>query len=160
MIMRDKIKKHKEAREIAQKIRALGEVVGFTNGCFDILHLGHIRYLYETKKMCDFLIVGVNSDNSVKMLNKGKNRPLNGQDARIEVLSALECVDLVTLFEEDTPENLIKLITPDLLFKGGDWKEDEVVGADYIKTKGGKVHIIPYVKGYSTTSLIERIKSE
>ncbi|MFH1798886.1 MAG: D-glycero-beta-D-manno-heptose 1-phosphate adenylyltransferase [Candidatus Omnitrophota bacterium] len=157
MTSQNKIKNHEEAREITKKLKTLGKAIGFTNGCFDILHLGHIRYLREAKRKCDFLVVGVNSDSSLKRLNKGKNRPFNRQDDRIEVLSALECVDLVTLFEEDTPEDLIKLITPDLLFKGADWKEDEIVGSGYVKAKGGKVCVIPYMEGYSTTNLIERI---
>ncbi|MDP8298663.1 MAG: D-glycero-beta-D-manno-heptose 1-phosphate adenylyltransferase [Candidatus Tantalella remota] len=157
--MKDKIKTREEAAKIVTLEKAAGKKVGFTNGCFDILHLGHVRYLNETKKDCDVLVVGLNSDGSVNRL-KGDERPMNGQDSRAEVLAALESVDLVTVFDEDTPEELIKVLTPDMLFKGGDWKEKEIVGAEHVKGAGGKVKVIFYVEGYSTTKFIEKIKKE
>jgi len=153
----DKIKTQKELVEIISEDKRAGSVVGFTNGCFDILHAGHIRYLKEAKNMCDVLVVGVNSDDSVKRL-KGPARPVNPEMDRVEVLSALECVDLVTIFTEDTPFELIKKISPDVLFKGGDWKEEEIAGAGIVKETGGKVVIVPFLEGYSTTGIIEKMK--
>lgn len=152
-----KILKRSDLADIVIKAKLSGKIVGFTNGCFDILHVGHVRYLKDASKECDILIVGVNSDFSVKRL-KGPERPVNGQNARMEVLSALECVSYVTMFEEDTPEELIKFLTPDVIFKGGDWKEEDIVGADHVKKNGGKVRVIPYVNGYSTTGTIEKMK--
>ncbi len=152
-----KIKTWKELADIIRKEKASGKTAGFTNGCFDILHLGHIRYLEEAKTSCDILVVGVNSDSSVKSI-KGNSRPINDEKVRSEVLAALECVDFLTIFEEDTPQNLIESLSPEVLFKGGDWKEDEVIGGAHVKKQGGKVKIIPYVGGYSTTELIEKIK--
>jgi D-beta-D-heptose 7-phosphate kinase/D-beta-D-heptose 1-phosphate adenosyltransferase len=154
----EKIKTLATLQDIVQKEKASGKCVGFTNGCFDILHLGHVQYLEEAKENCDILIIGVNSDDSVKRLGKGNGRPLNKQEVRMMVLSALECVDYLILFEEDTPEKLIESLTPSVLFKGGDWEEENVVGAEHVKSHGGSVQIIPYVKGYSTTELIKRIK--
>lgn len=142
---------------IVIKAKHSGKTVGFTNGCFDILHVGHVRYLRDARSECDLLIVGVNSDDSVKRL-KGPDRPVNRQDARMEVLSALECVSYVTMFEEDTPETLIKLLTPDVIFKGGDWKEADIIGGDHVKKNGGRVRVIPFVSGYSTTGTINKIK--
>ncbi|MFH1309400.1 MAG: D-glycero-beta-D-manno-heptose 1-phosphate adenylyltransferase [Candidatus Omnitrophota bacterium] len=152
-----KIKLQEELAGIVKARKADGKIFGFTNGCFDILHVGHVRYLSEAKEDCDFLIVAVNSDHSVKMI-KGNSRPVNGQNARMEVLSALESVDYIVLFEEETPENIIKRITPDILFKGGDWAEENVVGGDYVKLKGGKVKVISYVEGFSTTGIIAKLK--
>ena len=157
-MMTEKIKTQTELADIARKARAVGKAVGFTNGCFDILHRGHVKYLREAKKECDILIIGVNGDESVKRL-KGEGRPVNTLDARMEVLAALECVDLVTAFSEDTQEDLIKSLRPDVLFKGGDWKESDIVGSDHVRSKGGRVRVIPYVEGYSTTELIKRIEN-
>ncbi|MCK4852148.1 MAG: D-glycero-beta-D-manno-heptose 1-phosphate adenylyltransferase, partial [Candidatus Omnitrophica bacterium] len=133
-----------------------GATIGFTNGCFDVLHLGHVRYLRSAKQECDVLIVGVNSDDSVRRL-KGEGRPVNNERARMEVLAAVEYVDIVTLFAEDTPETLIESLTPQILFKGGDWNEDSVAGARHVKSRGGKVRILPYEEGYSTTDIITRL---
>jgi len=155
----DKIKTRAELAAIIDEKKASGNVVGFTNGCFDILHAGHVRYLKAARDKCDLLVVGVNSDSSVKTI-KGEERPINPQDARVEVLSALECVDLVTLFDEETPEELINALTPDMLFKGGDWEEDAIVGAGHVRANGGKVFVIPFEEGFSTTSIIEQIRSE
>lgn len=155
--MNSKIKTQEELAEITKREKQAGKTVGFTNGCFDILHLGHIKYLNEAKKKCALLIIGVNSDNSVRQI-KGASRPLNAQQARLEVLAALEYVDFLTTFDESTPRTLIERIKPDILFKGGDWDEKDIVGADYVKAHGGKVRVIPYVEGYSTTELIERMR--
>ncbi len=138
--------------------RKSGKKIVFTNGCFDILHKGHTSYLQSAKKAGDILVVGLNSDASVRRL-KGSERPLNKQNDRAEVLSALECVDYVTLFSEDTPLDLIHLVRPDVLVKGGDWKKKDVVGASFVESLGGKVRIIPYIKGFSTTGILEKIKS-
>lgn len=140
-----------------EEIRAAGGRVGFTNGCFDIIHPGHVRYLKKARTECDALVVGVNSDRSVRAL-KGPDRPLNDEFSRCEVLAALECVDLVTVFDENTPRELIIGIMPDMLFKGGDWKESEIAGASEVKDNGGRVVIIPYEQGFSTTGIISRIK--
>ncbi|HPS19980.1 MAG TPA: D-glycero-beta-D-manno-heptose 1-phosphate adenylyltransferase [Candidatus Omnitrophota bacterium] len=154
-----KIKKLSELAAILNAEKKDGKVVGFTNGCFDVLHVGHVRYLAEARKECDILVVGVNSDDSVRRL-KGPERPLNGQDERMEVLSALETVNYLVVFGEDTPFELINKLMPNILFKGGDWDESSVVGGDIVKAAGGKVKIIKYVDGYSTTGLIKKISSD
>lgn len=156
---RTKIKTQGELGGIIRKAKEEKKTVGFTNGCFDILHLGHVRYLEKAKQACDVLVVGVNSDESVRKL-KGEGRPINGEDTRMEILAAVECVDFLTLFAEDTPEKLIKSLTPHVLFKGGDWEEGSVAGAPHVKSHGGEVRIIPYVEGYSTSEIIEKIKNE
>ena len=130
----------------------------FTNGCFDVLHFGHVHYLLEAKKLGDILVVGLNSDNSVRRL-KGLARPINGEKERAFVLAALSCVDYVVLFEEDTPENLIKIVQPDVLVKGGDYAIDQIVGADFVMQNGGTVTTIPFVEGYSSTQIIEQLKT-
>ncbi|MBD3378951.1 MAG: D-glycero-beta-D-manno-heptose 1-phosphate adenylyltransferase [Candidatus Omnitrophica bacterium] len=142
---------------VEEVIKDPGAKIGFTNGCFDILHAGHVKYLEEAKNLCDILFVGVNSDSSVRRL-KGDERPVNGERARMEVVAALESVDFVLKFEEDTPIRLIEAIEPDVLFKGGDWKEDDIVGSDIVKAGGGKVVVIPFVEGFSTTGTIEKLK--
>lgn len=129
----------------------------FTNGCFDILHIGHIRYLKEAASYGDILVVGVNSDASVKRL-KGSDRPVNSEDERLELLSALEFVDYVVLFGEDTPYNIINLCQPDILVKGGDYTQEQVVGKDIVEARGGEVKIVPFVAGKSTTSIIDKIE--
>ncbi len=155
----NKIKTRAELAELVREKKSSGKIVGFTNGCFDILHLGHVRYLIEAKQKCDILVVGVNDDASVGRL-KGRSRPFNNQQARIEVLAALECVDFLTFFTEDTPEALIQTLTPDILFKGGDWKIKDIAGAGHVTERGGKVEVMPYVGGYSTTNLVKRIKED
>ena len=131
--------------------------VVFTNGCFDILHKGHVTYLQKAKKLGDILVVGINSDASVRRL-KGSNRPVNNEKDRAFVLASLSCVDRVILFTEDTPEKLIRKIRPDVLVKGGDWKKENVVGAPFVESYGGKVWLIPFVKGFSTTGLLAKIQ--
>jgi D-beta-D-heptose 7-phosphate kinase/D-beta-D-heptose 1-phosphate adenosyltransferase len=154
----EKIRKREELAEIVAHFKKKGRKVGFTNGCFDILHAGHVRYLAAAKKECDILVLAINSDDSVKKL-KGNSRPLNGQDARAEVAASLENVDLVTIFGEETPEALIRQITPDILFKGGDWPVEDIVGSEYVLSKGGEVRSLCFSEGYSTTGIIERIRS-
>ena len=128
----------------------------FTNGCFDIIHAGHIDLLTQAKKLGDKLIVGINSDESVRSI-KGANRPILSQGERAAILKALESVDEVKIFSDLTPENLIKELKPDVLVKGGDWKESEIIGADFVKENGGEVHSIPLKEGYSSTNIIEKI---
>ena len=130
----------------------------FTNGCFDVLHYGHVHYLLEARKLGDLLVVGLNNDDSVRRL-KGSTRPVNGENERAFVLAALSCVDYVSLFEEDTPEELIKIVRPDVLVKGGDYTIDNIVGADFVQRNGGVVTTIPFVEGFSSTRIIEQLKS-
>ena len=156
--MSDKIKTQKELKRIIAYLRKQGKKIVFTNGCFDILHYGHIKYLQDAKGLADVLVLGLNSDSSVKKI-KGSARPINKQLDRARVLSALSCVDYLTIFSEDTPLRLIRLIQPDVLVKGGDWQTEKIVGADFVKARGGKVLAIPYIKGYSTTKLINKIRS-
>ncbi|MCK4649176.1 D-glycero-beta-D-manno-heptose 1-phosphate adenylyltransferase [bacterium] len=146
-----------ELTEIAKRCKKEGKKIIFTNGCFDLLHLGHIRYLKEAKRLGDILIVGLNSDNSVRSL-KGKDRPLVREKDRAEILSALEAVDYIVIFDELTPKNLIDRIIPHILVKGGDWRKEGVVGRDTVEAQGGKVVIVPEVKGYSTSTLINKIQ--
>ena len=140
------------------RAREEGLKIAFTNGCFDILHYGHVSYLQRAKTQNRVLVVGLNSDQSVRRI-KGKDRPINGQKERAFVLAALQCVDFVTIFEEDTPLKLIEKIKPDILIKGADWKGKEVVGSEVVKKNGGKVEFVKYMSGYSTTSLIEKMQS-
>lgn len=128
----------------------------FTNGCFDILHRGHIEYLYKSKELGDILIVGLNTDNSVKRL-KGSDRPINDEKSRLIVLASLFFVDAVVLFDEDTPLNLIKIVNPDILVKGGDYKIEEIIGYDFVKYNGGDVITIDLVDGFSTTNIIRKL---
>ena len=137
--------------------RREGKQIAFTNGCFDILHLGHVSYLEAAKGKNRILIVGLNSDASVKRL-KGPDRPINSQKARAYVLAALSFVDYVIIFNEDTPLRLIKSVKPDVLIKGADWKGKEVVGSDVVKQSGGKVEFIKYITSYSTTNTIAAIQ--
>lgn len=155
---KDKIINFDEIEEIIQKDKELGKKIVFTNGCFDILHKGHITYLYEAKKLGDILIIGLNSDNSIKRI-KGEKRPILPEDERAFILSALEMVDYVVIFEEDTPYELIKRVKPDVLVKGGDWDIKNIVGRDIVESYNGKVLNIPYIEGKSTTNIIERILS-
>jgi D-beta-D-heptose 7-phosphate kinase/D-beta-D-heptose 1-phosphate adenosyltransferase len=142
----------KRARQAQEK----GLKVVFTNGCFDVLHLGHVRYLSKARELGDLLVVGLNSDTSVRRL-KGEGRPVVGQADRAGVLCALESVDYVCIFEEDTPDALICEVAPDVLVKGGDYKPGEIVGADFVTQRGGAVHVIPTLPGRSTQLLIETI---
>jgi rfaE bifunctional protein nucleotidyltransferase chain/domain len=131
---------------ILRRLRSKGKRIVFTNGCFDILHVGHVDYLSMARKMGDVLVIGLNSDSSVRKI-KGKGRPVNSQLDRARVLSALEPVDYISIFGESTPEKLIKRLRPDILVKGGDWKLDNIVGGKFVRSCGGKVRRIPFVKG-------------
>lgn len=133
--------------------------VVFTNGCFDILHTGHVTCLAKARQMGDLLVVGLNSDDSVRRL-KGPERPINDEQSRALLLAALEAVDYVTIFEEDTPHGLICQVKPDILVKGGDYVLDNIVGADFVRQHGGQVCTIPLVEGFSTTSIIDHLKQE
>jgi D-glycero-beta-D-manno-heptose 1-phosphate adenylyltransferase len=137
--------------------RMLGKKIVFTNGCFDLIHLGHIDYLARAANLGDVLVIGLNSDASVKRL-KGQGRPINNEESRQLVLAGFRFVDAVSLFEEDTPAVLIEIVKPDFLVKGGDYREENVVGADIVKKRGGKVIILPYLEGYSTTRIEETIR--
>ncbi len=144
--------------EIAERTAALQRPLVFTNGCFDILHRGHASYLAQARSLGKSLVVGVNSDDSVRRLGKGGDRPINILEDRMAVIAALESVDLVTWFTEDTPLNLILACRPDVLVKGGDWKVEDIVGAKEVASWGGAVHSIPFLFERSTTSLIKHIR--
>jgi rfaE bifunctional protein nucleotidyltransferase chain/domain len=146
-----------ELRDHTRALQAAGQKVVFTNGVFDILHVGHVRYLEEASRLGDALVVAVNSDRSARRLAKGPGRPFNAAGDRALVVAALWCVSFVAFFDEDTPLELIKLLLPDVLVKGGDWQPEDIVGADVVTAAGGEVLSLPYAEGYSTTSLIERI---
>ncbi len=143
--------------EIINRIKAERKKIVFTNGCFDLLHVGHIRYLAQAKKLGDFLIIGLNSDSSVKEL-KGEDRPINSFEDRATLLSSIESVDLVIMFEEQTPENLIKDIVPDILVKGGDYNIEDIVGYQTVMQNGGQVKTLSFYDGYSSTNYINKIK--
>jgi D-glycero-beta-D-manno-heptose 1-phosphate adenylyltransferase len=135
-----------------------GEKVVFTNGCFDLLHYGHIHYLAEARDLGDRLIVAMNSAASIKRL-KGEHRPINDEMTRLFLMASLEFVDTVVIFEEDTPLNLIQLVMPDILVKGGDWQPHQIIGSDMVLANGGKVRSLPFIDGYSTTNLEKKIRS-
>jgi len=141
---------------LCRNYREAGKKIVFTNGCFDILHAGHVHYLQQAKALGDILIVGMNTDASVKAL-KGGGRPINGQEERAYVLSGLGCIDHVVLFNELTPLALITALKPDFLVKGGDWKPKDIVGSDVVLAAGGEVRSLPYTDGFSSTSVIDKI---
>lgn len=138
--------------------RMKGDRIVFTNGCFDILHRGHVEYLQEAAAMGDRLIVGLNSDDSVRRLGKASDRPFNDQDSRAKVIAALRLVDAVVIFDQDTPLELITAIVPDVLVKGGDWKTEQIVGAEVVSAHGGEVRSLKLVDGFSTTALVEKVR--
>ncbi|MFH1594186.1 MAG: D-glycero-beta-D-manno-heptose 1-phosphate adenylyltransferase [Candidatus Omnitrophota bacterium] len=152
-----KIKTLNELKRIVRAAKKMRKKIVFTNGCFDIIHFGHVSYLKKCKELGSVLIVGLNSDSSVRRI-KGRGRPVTKERERSIVLSALESIDYVTIFGDSTPGRIITSLTPDILVKGGDWRKKDIVGADHVKRFGGRVVTVPFVKGYSTTSLIERIK--
>lgn len=139
-----------------EMLRGSGRMVVFTNGCFDLLHPGHVRYLQQAKALGDALIVGLNSDRSVREL-KGSNRPILNEAERAEVISALGCVDYVTVFDDPTPREIIATLLPDILVKGGDWGVDQIIGRREVESAGGRVLSLPFVEGSSTTDVIQRI---
>jgi D-beta-D-heptose 7-phosphate kinase/D-beta-D-heptose 1-phosphate adenosyltransferase len=152
-----KILTWEELKKETDRLRGKGKKIAFTNGCFDILHVGHVQYLREARKKGDLLILGLNSDASVRAI-KGEKRPLVPQGERAEVVASLMSVDYVTVFDETTPLKLIEYLRPDILVKGGDWKEEAVVGGDAVRSWGGKVVIVPMTEGASTTDILKKIR--
>jgi D-beta-D-heptose 7-phosphate kinase/D-beta-D-heptose 1-phosphate adenosyltransferase len=148
-----------EAVDLVARLRATGKTIVFTNGVFDLLHPGHVRYLRQARQLGDALIVGVNSDGSVRRQNKGPERPITPEHERVEVLEALACVDGVVAFDDDTPHALIAAIQPDVLVKGADWAADAIVGRDIVEARGGRVVRVPVEAGYSTTAIVDRIRA-
>jgi D-beta-D-heptose 7-phosphate kinase/D-beta-D-heptose 1-phosphate adenosyltransferase len=146
-----------DATALVQRLRADGKVIVFTNGVFDLLHVGHLRYLQQARSLGDALIVGLNSDRSVRLI-KGPDRPITVESERAEILEALACVDGVVIFDDETPWNLIAAIQPDVLVKGADWAEDAIVGRDIVEARGGRVVRIAIEPGHSTTNLVDRIR--
>jgi D-glycero-beta-D-manno-heptose 1-phosphate adenylyltransferase len=144
---------------LLRQAQAQGKRIVFTNGCFDLMHIGHTRYLQAAKALGDILVVGVNSDESVKSLNKTPDRPIVSDTQRAEVVASLGCIDFVVLFNEPDPQSLIAALQPDILVKGGDWPIERIVGREIVEARGGVVRTIPLVPGVSTTLLIQRIRS-
>jgi len=154
--MLDKIKTPAELAPLLSLLRATGQTIVFTNGCFDLLHPGHTRYLATARSLGHILVVAINSDASVRSI-KGEKRPINSQADRAETLAALESVDFVTVFDEPDPYKVIAALQPDVLVKGGDWPIEKIIGRDIVQARGGKVVNVPYVDGASTTGIIEKI---
>jgi D-beta-D-heptose 7-phosphate kinase/D-beta-D-heptose 1-phosphate adenosyltransferase len=147
-----------DAVALVGRLRRQGRIIVFTNGVFDILHPGHVRYLAEARRQGDALIVGLNSDNSARRLAKGPGRPVNPERERAEVLAALQAVDAVVIFDEDTPLEIVTALQPDVLVKGADWPADAIVGRDVVEARGGKVVRVAMAEGYSTSSILERLQ--
>jgi D-glycero-beta-D-manno-heptose 1-phosphate adenylyltransferase len=159
-VMSEKVLLSAQLVPILNQARAQKKHIVFTNGCFDLMHVGHTRYLQEAKQLGDLLVVGVNSDASVRRLNKAPDRPIVSDAQRAEVVAALGCVDYVILFNEPDPHDLIAALQPDVLVKGGDWPVERIVGREIVEARGGVVRTIPLVPGVSTTSLIQRIRAQ
>ena len=157
--MHTKVTTRQELASRLEERRRQGQRIVFTNGCFDLMHIGHIRYLQAARNLGDVLVVGVNSDGSVRALSKGADRPIVPDVQRAEVLAALACVDYVIIFSFSFPGALIAALQPDILVKGGDWPLDRIVGRDTVEARGGRVQTIPLVPGVSTTTLVQRIRS-
>ena len=156
MEKKEKVREKEGLRKVLEEEKAKGKRIVFTNGCFDLLHVGHLRYLNKAKALGDILVVGVNSDSSVQGL-KGPERPILPLSERMEIVSGLECVDYVTSFDESTPLGLISFLKPHVLVKGGDWTKETTVGKEVVEGLGGEVVILPFVEGNSTTNIIETI---
>lgn len=154
--IRHKIQTAEQMRSTLALWRAAGQRIVFTNGCFDLLHYGHLHYLAEARDLGNRLVIGLNSGASVRRL-KGPTRPINDELTRAHTLASLEMVDAVVVFDEDTPLELIRLVQPDVLVKGGDWKPEQIVGADLVLARGGEVRSLPFVEGYSTTNIEQKI---
>jgi len=154
----NKIKTLEETKTQCDQLKASGKKIIFTNGCFDILHPGHTRYLFAARELGDYLVVAVNSDHSVRAI-KGSKRPILNEKIRAELVAALSCVDCVLIFDKDNPLEVIRFLLPDILVKGGDWSEEEIIGADVVKKAGGEVKVIPYITGFSTTDIIKKIRN-
>jgi D-beta-D-heptose 7-phosphate kinase/D-beta-D-heptose 1-phosphate adenosyltransferase len=155
---RQRILTWREAADYARALQSEGKTVVFTNGVFDLLHPGHVRYLQDARRLGDALVVGVNADESVRR-NKGPGRPLNPAAERAELLAALDCVDATVIFAEDTPAEIVRAIQPDVLVKGADWPADRIVGRDTVEARGGRVVLVDVQEGYSSTSIIEKIRA-
>jgi D-beta-D-heptose 7-phosphate kinase/D-beta-D-heptose 1-phosphate adenosyltransferase len=154
--MREKIKEREDLRRIVEDLKSKGKRIVFTNGCFDLLHIGHVRYLEQARSLGDILVVGVNGDRSVREL-KGPHRPILPVEERAEILSGLSCVSYITVFDEATPLELISSLQPHVIVKGGDWTKEGTVGREVVERSGGEVVILPFVEGSSTSNLIETI---
>lgn len=146
-----------DAIAFVERLRSDGRTVVFTNGVFDLLHVGHLRYLQHARELGDALIIGLNSDRSVRQ-NKGPDRPINPEDERAEILEALACVDAVVIFDQDTPHDLIAALQPDILVKGADWAADAIVGRDIVEARGGRVVRVAIEQGHSTTMMLDKIR--
>ena len=157
--MKSKLKTWEEITNIIKELKSQNKKIVFTNGCFDILHSGHVQYLAEAKELGDILILGLNSDSSVKRL-KGNDRPINNEIERATVLSALCTISHIVIFKEDTPYKLINHIKPDILVKGGDWKPEDIVGSDIVSSYNGEVKSLSFVDGKSTTDIIDKLKEK
>lgn len=157
--MPGKVMEREHVISAIEQARAQGRRIVFTNGCFDLMHVGHTRYLQAAKALGDVLVVGVNSDASVRSLDKAPDRPIVPESQRAEVVAALGCVDFVVIFPEPDPGRLIAALQPDVLVKGGDWAVENIIGRDIVEARGGLVRIIPLVPGQSTTSLLQRIRA-
>ena len=155
--LKHKIVSKEQALILINELKTNNKKIVFTNGCFDILHPGHVDYLSQTRDLGDFLILGLNTDSSVRQLNKAPNRPINNELARAFVLAGLSSINAIVLFNEATPYELIKFLKPNILVKGNDYAKEDIVGYDVVTANGGKVITIPFLKGYSTTRLIEKI---
>jgi len=153
----EKIVSRETLAVLLEEDRRRGRRIVFTNGCFDILHAGHVRYLAQARRLGDVLVVALNTDRSVRAI-KGPDRPIVGQEERAFVMAGLESVDYVTFFDDETPLSLIEALQPDILVKGGDWKADGIVGGDFVRSRGGDVVVLPYLEGASTTNIIEKIR--
>ena len=156
-LLKSKLQNKESVLKSMTAMQAGGKKIVFTNGCFDILHPGHVDYLSQARDLGDFLVLGLNTDGSVKKLNKAPNRPINNEQTRAMVLAGLACVDVIVLFEEATPLELITFLKPNILVKGDDYAVENIVGYEVVNSNGGKVITIPMLQGYSTTSLIEKI---
>lgn len=155
--LKEKVVSQDQALKELKAWREKNQKIVFTNGCFDIIHPGHIDYLSQARDLGDILVLGLNTDQSVKRLNKGSNRPINDERTRAYVLAGLASVDLIVFFDEQTPYNLIKLLQPNVLVKGKDYEVEKIIGFDILKENGGEVITIPFLDGYSTSSLIKKI---
>jgi rfaE bifunctional protein nucleotidyltransferase chain/domain len=157
--LKDKLVNKEEALRRLEHLRGAGKKIVFTNGCFDILHPGHVDYLSQARDLGDFLVLGLNTDHSVRQLNKATNRPINNEQARAMVLAGLASIDAIVLFDEATPYELIRYLKPNVLVKGDDYAVENIVGYDVVKANGGEVVTIPFLQGFSTTKIIQKIMS-
>jgi D-beta-D-heptose 7-phosphate kinase/D-beta-D-heptose 1-phosphate adenosyltransferase len=155
----DRVLTWEQTAALVSAVRSAGRRIVFTNGVFDLLHPGHLRYLQHARSLGDLLIVGLNADASVRR-NKGPDRPITAEHERAELLAALECVDAVVIFEQDTPAEIVRLVQPDILVKGADWPADQIVGRDTVEARGGRVVLVPVEPGHSTSSILSRIRRQ